>query len=57
MERVLRATQGTAAKPVEVNLVGALLEAQRGHRARKGKLVDSKLRPPFSLQRLPEAAA
>jgi topoisomerase-4 subunit A len=54
---LLRATRGSAAKPVEVRLVGALLEAQLGHRARRGKLVDSKLRPPFSLQRLPETEA
>ncbi len=54
---LLRATRGSAGKAVEVRLVGALLEAQLGHRARKGKLVDSKLRPPFSLQRLPENAA
>ena len=49
---LLRATRGTAGKPVEVQLTGALLQAQRGHRARKGKLVDSKLKPPFSLVRL-----
>ena len=54
---LLRATRGSAGKPVEVRLVGALLEAHLGHRARKGKLVDSKLRPPFSLQRLPETSA
>ena len=48
---VLHATKGTAAKAVEVNLAGAALEAQRGHRARKGKLVDSKLKPPFRLVR------
>ena len=35
--------------------LGAQLEAQHGHRARKGKLVDSKLKPPFALSRLPEA--
>ena len=46
-----------AGKAVEVRLIGALLEAQLGHRARKGKLVDSKLRPPYSLQRLPEKTA
>ncbi len=51
---VLQATRGSAGKPVEVQLVGALLEAQHGHRARKGKLVDSKLKPPFVLA-LPEA--
>jgi topoisomerase-4 subunit A len=48
---VLQATKGTASKPVEVNLAGAALEGQRGHRARKGKLVDSKLKPPFRLAR------
>jgi len=32
---VLQATRGSAGKPVEVRLVGAQLEAQRGHRARK----------------------
>ncbi|HQR19413.1 MAG TPA: DNA topoisomerase IV subunit A [Burkholderiaceae bacterium] len=49
---VLQATRGAAGKPVEVRLVGAQLEAQHGHRARKGKLVDSKLKPPFALVRL-----
>ena len=48
---VLHATRGTSGKPVEVNLAGAALESQRGHRARKGKLVDSKLKPPFRLVR------
>jgi topoisomerase-4 subunit A len=52
---VLSATRGTAGKPVEVRLSGASLEAQRGHRARKGKLVDPKLKPPFALARPPEA--
>ena len=52
---VLHATRGSAGKPVEVRLVGAQLEGQHGHRARKGKLVDSKLKPPFVLSRLPEA--
>ena len=52
---VLHATRGSAGKPVDVRLVGAQLEAQHGHRARKGKLVDSKLKPPFALSRLPEA--
>ncbi|MCU0767955.1 MAG: DNA topoisomerase IV subunit A [Burkholderiaceae bacterium] len=52
---VLSATRGTAGKPIEVRLSGASLEAQRGHRARKGKLVDPKLKPPFVLARLPEA--
>jgi topoisomerase-4 subunit A len=46
---VMHAVKGTAAKPVEVALVGAALAAQRGHRARKGKLVDAKLKPPFRL--------
>jgi topoisomerase-4 subunit A len=46
---VVAATKGSAGKPVEVTLTGAALTAQRGHRARKGKLVDSKLRPPFRL--------
>ena len=40
-----------AGKPVEVTLSGAALEAQRGHRGRKGKLVDSRLKPPFVLER------
>ncbi|MGH6609015.1 MAG: DNA gyrase C-terminal beta-propeller domain-containing protein, partial [Burkholderiaceae bacterium] len=48
---VLKATKGSAGKPAEVHLAGAALESQRGHRARKGKLVDSKLKPPFSLLR------
>jgi hypothetical protein len=48
---VLHATKGSAGKRVEVNLAGAALEAQRGHRARKGRLVDSKLRPLFQLAR------
>ena len=52
---IMHATRGAAGKPVEVRLVGAQLEAQRGHRARKGKLVDPKLKPPFVLLRLPEA--
>jgi topoisomerase-4 subunit A len=52
---VLSATRGAAGKPVEVRLSGASLEAQRGHRARKGKLVDPKLKAPFALARLPEA--
>ena len=52
---VLHATRGSAGKPVDVRLAGAQLEAQHGHRARKGKLVDSKLKPPFALSRLPEA--
>jgi len=54
---LLRATRGSAGKSVEVRLVGALLQAHLGHRARKGKLVDSKLRTPFSLERLPETPA
>lgn len=48
---LLRATRGSAGKPVEVRLAGAALAVQRGHRARKGKLVDSKLKPPFSLRK------
>jgi topoisomerase-4 subunit A len=48
---VLSATKGKADKPVEVELVGSLLDAQHGHRARKGKLVDSKLKPPYRLTR------
>jgi hypothetical protein len=36
---------------VEIHLTGSLLEAQHGHRARKGKLVDSKLKSPFRLSR------
>jgi topoisomerase-4 subunit A len=48
---VLHATKGAAGKPVEVTLSGAGLEAQRGHRGRKGKMVDSKLKPPFRLAR------
>jgi topoisomerase-4 subunit A len=49
---MLAATRGTAGKPVEVRLTGAQLDAHRGHRARKGKLVDTKLKPPFALSRL-----
>ena len=48
---IVTATKGKANKPVEVQLTGTVLEAQRGHRARKGKLVDSKLKPPFSLRK------
>jgi len=48
---VLSATKGKADKPVEIHLTGSLLEAQHGHRARKGKLVDSKLKSPFRLSR------
>ena len=47
----LGATKGSAGKAVEVVLGGAALNAQRGHRARKGKLVDSKLKAPFRLER------
>jgi hypothetical protein len=43
--------KGKADKPVEIHLVGPSLEAQHGHRARKGKLVDSKLKSPFRLAR------
>jgi topoisomerase IV subunit A len=49
---VLKAVKGASSKPVEVTLAGAALEAQRGHRGRKGKLVDSKLKSPFSLLRI-----
>jgi topoisomerase-4 subunit A len=48
------ATRGSAGKRVEVRLAGAALAEQRGHRARKGKLVDGKLKPPFALTRLVE---
>ena len=48
---IVAATKGKADKPVDIHLTGASLEAQRGHRARKGKLVDSKLKPPFRLRR------
>ena len=30
---------------------GSALEAQRGHRGRKGRMVDAKLKPPFRLVR------
>jgi len=52
---VLHATRGTAGKAVQVKLAGAQLAAHVGHRARKGKLVDGKLKPPFVLARLPQA--
>jgi topoisomerase-4 subunit A len=48
------ATRGAAGKPVEVKLAGAALDEQRGHRARKGRLVDAKLRPPYALRRMPK---
>jgi topoisomerase-4 subunit A len=48
---VLHATKGAAGKAVELALAGAALEAQRGHRGRKGRMVDSKLKPPFRLAR------
>ena len=48
---IVAATRGTAGKVVEVHLTGASLEAQRGHRARKGKLVHSRVRPPFQLRK------
>jgi topoisomerase-4 subunit A len=48
---ILAATKGAAGKPAQVQLTGAALEAQRGHRARKGKLVGSKLKPPFNLRK------
>jgi topoisomerase-4 subunit A len=51
---IFTATRGTAGKPAEVRLTGAALAEQRGHRARKGKLVDPRLKPPFALARLPE---
>ncbi|MGH6622590.1 MAG: DNA gyrase subunit A, partial [Burkholderiaceae bacterium] len=47
----LTATRGSAGKVAAVELKGAALDAQRGHRARKGKLVDSKLKPPFRLEK------
>jgi len=49
---VITATRGTARKPVEVRLAGAALASHRGHRARKGKLVESKLKPPFALLKI-----
>ena len=52
---IVTGVKGKAAKPVEIHLTGAALEAQRGHRARKGKLVDSKLKPPFTLRKAPQA--
>jgi topoisomerase-4 subunit A len=48
---IVTAVKGKADKPVELHLTGDLLEAQHGHRARKGKLVDSKLKPPFTLRK------
>jgi topoisomerase-4 subunit A len=48
---LVRATRGSAGKVVENTLSGSQLEGHHGHRARKGKLVDSKLRPPFALIR------
>jgi topoisomerase-4 subunit A len=51
---VLSAARGSSGKRVEVRLAGAALAEQRGHRARKGKLVDGKLKPPFALARLPK---
>jgi topoisomerase-4 subunit A len=48
----LSARKGKADKPIEIDLSGSALEAQRGHRARKGHAVDSKLKAPFALQRL-----
>ena len=53
---LVRATRGSAGKVVENTLSGSHLEAHHGHRARKGKLVDSKLRPPFALMRPTEVA-
>jgi topoisomerase IV subunit A len=54
---IFTATKGAAGKPVEVRLTGTALAAQHGHRARKGKLVDSKLRPPFRLAKPRESAS
>ncbi len=54
---IFTATKGAAGKPVEVRLTGTALAAQHGHRARKGKLVDSKLRPPFRLTKPRESAS
>lgn len=51
---IFTAVKGKADKTVEIPLTGVALEAQRGHRARKGKLVDSKLKPPFSLRKTPQ---
>ncbi|HTN49597.1 MAG TPA: DNA topoisomerase IV subunit A [Burkholderiaceae bacterium] len=48
---MVRATRGSAGKVIELRLTGPQLEAHHGHRARKGRLVDSKLRPPFALSR------
>ncbi|MEP6609212.1 MAG: DNA topoisomerase IV subunit A [Burkholderiaceae bacterium] len=48
---IVTATRGSAGKPVEITVAGAALVAQRGHRSRKGKLVDGKLKPPFSLRK------
>jgi topoisomerase-4 subunit A len=53
---LVRATRGSDGKVVENTLSGSQLEAHHGHRARKGKLVDSKLRPPFALMRPTEVA-
>jgi topoisomerase IV subunit A len=52
---IVTGVKGKTAKPAEIHLIGAALEAQRGHRARKGKLVDSKLKPPFKLHKAPQA--
>ena len=48
---ILSAVKGKADKPIEIRLTDATLAAHQGHRARKGKLVDSKLKPPFSLRK------
>lgn len=52
---LLTATRGSAGKVAEVKLVGDKLADHLGHRARKGRLVDGKLKPPFVLARLPQA--
>ncbi|HVE90394.1 MAG TPA: DNA gyrase subunit A, partial [Burkholderiaceae bacterium] len=49
---IVTATKGKADKPVDIHLAGAALQAQHGHRARKGKLIDSKLKAPFSLRKV-----
>ncbi|MBA2548587.1 MAG: DNA topoisomerase IV subunit A [Burkholderiaceae bacterium] len=48
---ILTGTRGSSGKPSEVRLAGQTLAAQRGHRARKGKLVDARLKPPFDLRK------
>ncbi|MBC8118952.1 MAG: DNA topoisomerase IV subunit A, partial [Burkholderiaceae bacterium] len=46
---VVTATRGSAGKPAELRLSGTVLTSQRGHRGRKGKRIDSKLKPPFGM--------